>query len=104
MKISKKRIATFSAIHLAILFIFFVISFSAGMNEFDGKGEMTAFEEMAQKVTVVLMSPLYLVWNSWASKHIHNLIENLLFIANSVLWGIAVEYLYSKYKYRHSNT
>ena len=104
MEMSKKRIAVFSFIHFAILVAFFVISFSAGMDEFDGKDEMSAFEEIAQMVTVVLMSPLYLLWNSWASKHIHNLVENILFITNSVVWGFAIEYLYSKIKYRHGST
>jgi hypothetical protein len=50
------------------------------------------------------MSPMYLLWNSWASKHIHDVIENLLFIVNSFLWGVAIEYLYSKYKYKHIST
>jgi hypothetical protein len=87
-----------------VLIVFFVVSFSAGMDEFDGKREITTFEEISQKITVILMSPMYLLWNSWASKHIHDVIENLLFILNSVLWGVAIEYLYSKYKYKPSNT
>jgi len=68
------------------------------MDEFDGKGEMTTFEELSGKITIVLMSPLYLIWNSWASKNIHNLIENLLFVLNSVLWGVAIEYFYTRIK------
>jgi len=101
---SKKRIAIFSFIHFGVLIAFFIISFSAGMDEFDGKGETTGFEKISQKITLVLMSPIYLLWNSWASKHIHDVIENLLFILNSVLWGAAAEYLYSKYKHKFSST
>ena len=104
MKMSKKRSVIFSLIHLGVLIAFFVVSFSAGMDKFDGKGEITTFEEISQKITVILMSPMYLLWNSWASKHIHDIIENLLFIINSVLWGVAIEYLYSKYKYKPSST
>ncbi len=104
MKMNKKRILIFSFIHLGMLIGFFFVSFSAGMDEFDGKGEITTFEEISQKITVILMSPMYLLWNSWASKHIHDLIEHLLFILNSVLWGVAIEYLYSKYKYKSSST
>ena len=103
MKMSKKRVAIFSFIHLGILLVFFIISFSAGMDEIDGKGKITAFEEISKKITVVLMSPVSLLWNSWASKNIHDGIEFVLFILNSVLWGAAIEYLYSKYKYKSSN-
>jgi hypothetical protein len=104
MKMSKKRIVIFSLIHLGVLIAFFIVSFSAGMDEVDGKREITTFEKISQKITVILMSPMYLLWNSWASKHIHDVIENLLFILNSVLWGVAIEYLYSKYKYKQSST
>ena len=104
MKMSKKRIVIFSLIHLGVLIAFFAVSFSAGMVKFDGKGEITTFEEISQKITVILMSPMYLLWNSWASKNIHDGIEFVLFILNSVLWGAAIEYLYSKYKYKHSST
>lgn len=103
MKMSKKRIVIFSFIHLGVLIAFFIVSFSAGMDEFDGKGEITTFEEISHKITIILMSPMYLLWNSLASKHIHDVIENLLFIINSVLWGVAIEYLYSKYKSKHSS-
>ena len=74
------------------------------MDEFDGKGEITAFEAMSQKITVVLMSPVYLLWNSWASKNIHDAIEFVLFIFNSILWGTVAEYIYAKYKYITSST
>ena len=37
MKMSKKRIVIFSFIHLGVLIAFFIVSFSAGMDEFDGK-------------------------------------------------------------------
>lgn len=104
MRMSKKRILLFSFIHLGILTIFFIISFSAGMDEFDGIGEITTFEEILAKITVILMLPIYFMWNSWACKHIHDVIENLLFIINSVLWGITIEYLYAKYKYKSSST
>ena len=101
---SKKRIVIFSFIHLGVSIAFFIISFSAGMDEFDGNGEITIFEEISQQITVILMSPMYLLWDSWASKHIHDVIENLLFILNSVIWGVAIEYLYSKYKYKLRST
>ena len=101
---SKKRILIFSVIHLAVLIAFFIVSFSAGMDELDEKGEITIFETISQKLTVILMSPMYLLWNSWASQHIHNVIENVLFILNSVVWGVAIEYLYSRYRYKLNGT
>ena len=102
MNLSKKRILIFSLIHIVILVILFVISFSAGMDAFDGKKEITTFESIAGYLTEILMSPIFLLWNSWASKNIHNLIENLLVVCNSVLWGVVIEYIYVKFKYKNT--
>jgi hypothetical protein len=103
-KMSKKRIVIFSFIHLGALIAFFIVSYSAGMDKIDAKGEITIFQKLSQIITVILMSPMYLLWSTWASKHIHDVIENILFIMNSVLWGVAIEYLYSKYRSQYSKT
>ena len=101
---SKKRILFISLVHFGILVVFFLISFSAGMDEFDGKREITGFERLSGIITEILMSPVGLLWNSWASKNIHDVIENILFISNSVIWGVSIEYLYNKYLFRTKNT
>ena len=101
---SKKRILFISLVHFGILVILFIISFSAGMDEFDGKREITEFERLSGIITEILMSPVGLLWNSWASKNIHDVIENILFIANSFIWGVSIEYLYSKFWFRTKNT
>ena len=104
MKLSKKRIIIFSLIHVVILLILLVVSFTASMDAFDGKKEIKAFESLAGNITEFLMSPLFLLWNSWASKNIHNSIENILFFCNSVLWGVTIEYVYVKFKKHNKNT
>ena len=98
MKLNKKRIVIFSFVQLLALVVFFGISFSAGMDAFDGKREITKFDEFSGFITEVLMSPAFLLWNSWASKNVPNIIENLLVILNSILWGTIIEFFYSKYR------
>lgn len=68
------------------------------MDAFDGKREMTIGDKLFGNITIVLLSPLHLLWNSWACKNISNIVENALFLLNSVLWGTALEFLYSRFK------
>jgi hypothetical protein len=41
----------------------------------------------ALKAADVLMLPLALDWGPWASSHLRNALQWLLFVANSALWG-----------------
>ncbi len=102
MKLSKKRIAFFSLAHLAVLIVFFTISYSAGMDAFDGTGELTAWGRLSGTITEVLMSPLYLLWNEWASRNVPDAVEMILFLMNSVLWGTGIETLYGQYRRRYA--
>ncbi len=38
------------------------------------------------------------LWTSWASKNLPNLVEWLVFMGNSVLWGAGLAYGYTKLK------
>lgn len=46
---------------------------------------------VAHGATNVLLLPARLVWTSWASQSLSNIVEWLVFIANSMIWaGVAV--------------
>ena len=68
------------------------------MDKLDGIGEVTLIEELSAKITAVLMSPVNLLWNEWASKNIPVIIQNILLFVNSIFWGIAIEYIYTRIK------
>ena len=93
--LSKKRIFLFSITHMAVLFFLLLVSFTAGMDEFDGKREMTSFERVCGNAAEILMSPAYLFWNSWASRNVPDVVEQLLFLMNSLVWGTAIDALYA---------
>src|SRR5262245_5370089 len=48
---------------------------------------------IVDQMTEVLMLPAVLLWTSRASKHVPNLFENLFFLLNSGVWGLAVAFL-----------
>jgi hypothetical protein len=49
--------------------------------------DRTVAEIAANSITEVLMAPLFLFWTPWASQHLPNSIEWLVFVANSALWA-----------------
>jgi len=75
----------FSAIHFVVLGVAFSYSFSTGMSRFDAGGDEGVLEWITSKATVVLMSPGYLLWTSWASKHLHDSVEWFLVLLNTLL-------------------
>ena len=95
---NKKRILLFAILHLVITFGCLIVSFSASMQHFDDLKEPAWFENALSYTADVLMLPLRLIWTSWMSKHLHSSIEWLLFLSNSLLWGLAIEFLYLKIK------
>ena len=68
------------------------------MGRFDTGAQEEVIEKVIGLITHVLMSPFYWLWTSWMSKNLPNVIENMFFILNSCLWGVAIEYGYSNYK------
>jgi hypothetical protein len=67
------------------------------MDEFDGIRQITSFERFSGHMTEILMSPAYLLWNSWASKNLPDIVEMILFLMNSVLWGTTLDLIYSNF-------
>lgn len=101
---SKKRILAFAVLHLVITIGCVMFSFAVGMDRFDNPRDPTLIENAFKNITQVLMSPLFWLWTPWMSKNVHNIIEWLLFILNSGLWALLIEYFYSIYKLRKIST
>lgn len=99
-KMSKKRILAFAILHLVITLGCVMFSFGAGMDRFDYPRDPTIIEKIFESITLVLMSPLYWLWTPWMSKNAHDVLENILFLFNSGIWGLVIERYYSKYKRR----
>jgi hypothetical protein len=59
-----------------------------GLARFDHPELPGASESSAVAAVNILLLPGRLVWTSWASKNLPNVIENLLFVANSGLWSL----------------
>ena len=81
-----------SAFHLVITLIAFVIAYADTMDDFD-RGERTPptqIQKVAHVLTPILMQPAVSLWTPWMSKHMPNLVECLVFFANSMLWGFGV--------------
>ena len=101
---NKKRILIFAVLHLIFTFGCVIFSIGAGMDRFDTLNEPTSIEKAIDYTTQVLMSPLYWLWTPWMSKNLHDSIEWLLFLLNSVLWGFLIEKIYIKIKLRKIST
>ena len=81
-----------------------MFSFGAGMDRFNNPRDPTLVEKTFGIIAQVLMSPLYWLWSPWMSRNVHDIIENLLFVLNSGLWGLVIEHYYSKCKLRKNST
>jgi len=56
-----------------------------------------ASKQIASQITRILMMPLVALWNMWTSKNIPNILEWILILFNSSLWGVVIAFIYSKY-------
>jgi hypothetical protein len=80
-----RRIALFTSLHAVLTLGLGFYAMTAG--DIDGF-EAPQRAAYAQLAADVLMLPGQLVWTSWASKNLPNVVEWLVFIANSALWGL----------------
>ena len=92
-----KMTAVFSAVHFVVLITCFMTSFSLGMDRFDEADTgMGAVEYVAGSLTYILMYPAKLLWIPWASKNLPNILEWVLMIGNSFIWGSIMAYLFTR--------
>lgn len=84
-----KRSLAFTCLHAAATLVLSVYAMAATLARLDGNDVSTA-AAAAGSAADVLMLPGSLLWTSWASKNLSNLLEWLLFIGNSALWGLVI--------------
>ncbi len=105
MKIIIKRTLIFSCIHFTVLITCLITSFSLGMSRFDtGDGNETIIETVTGTITNILIVPANYLWTPWASKNLSNIVEWILFLSNSLLWGYVAAFMYSKFKKPHNQS
>ena len=82
-----KLIALFACIHGLAAISLLLISFDASSRRFDTGVAETTVEHLIARASDVLFLPGSLVWTRWASENLPNVVEWLVFAANSLLWG-----------------
>lgn len=89
----------FGVAHFILLVACYLTTFTLSMERFDkDDANVSAVEYVTGSLADVLMSPGRYIWTSWASKNLHDAFEWILLIANSALWGVALAYVFGKFK------
>ncbi len=91
-----------SGIHLAVTFVLLLYVLADGLGPPD---DLTVpppspLAESAGMLLKVLMQPLVSLWNKWMSQHVPNLVEILLFLLNSCVWGFPIAILWDRLRRR----
>jgi hypothetical protein len=91
----KKRIIITAIIvalvHLVLSFGSFIISISSGLSAFDNPDYQRSFaEKIINIIAYILMQPCYLIWSPWMGKNLPDIVEWILFLSNSLLWGLVI--------------
>jgi hypothetical protein len=82
----------FGFTHLMASFFLFAALFTASMDRFDNGGDSAEWEGASQQALAILTFPAVLVF--WYSpSHLPALVQNGLFIINSLLWGCAASWI-----------
>lgn len=82
--------------HFLLSMVLILYSFSTGMARFDEGTPSTVFEDVISVCANVLMQPMGAVYDSIPRKIKTELIEWTLFVANSLLWGFGILFLYRR--------
>jgi hypothetical protein len=87
-----KRVVLFACAH-ALVTLALSFYYTSAITEPVRPGSIPEISDRAAAAGLaadILMLPGYLLWTPWASKHLPNLVEWLLFLANSVVWGLLI--------------
>jgi len=89
MRLPLRQLLFFAGAHAVVTLCLMLYAFSAGMAEFDNPDlPHSATASTAGTLANVLMVPGRFAWTAWASKNLPNALEWMLFLANSVVWGV----------------
>jgi len=94
----KKRLITqmviLTVIHIIMTIGSVMLSFGSGMEAFDNQDyQPSMIGRIADHLAGILTQPALSLWTPWMSKNMPNMLEWVLFIANSMLWGAVVAFL-----------
>jgi hypothetical protein len=96
MKITAKRAIIFSIAHALLTIICLILALD--FTPIDTGGDRSLVSVVAGFVVSILLIPGRIVWNSWAIRNLPNIFEWIIFLCNSAMWGIFIDYVYSKLK------
>ena len=91
MALPIRQALVFASAHAVVTLCTTLYAFSAISAEFDHPEQprsMTA--KVAGRLADVLTVPGRFLWTTWASKNLPNAVEWLVFLANSVAWGLLI--------------
>ena len=81
-------------VHLVLAIGSVMVAFGSGMEAFDNPDyQPTVIERLAEWTAGVLMQPGMSLWTPWMSKNMPNVVEWMLCVGNSFLWGFAIAML-----------
>ncbi|GEM_PF-3303454 len=83
--------------HLVVSFILFGVLFSAGSDRFDRGGEPASWEQPTEVLLGILSFPIVLVVRI-SPMRFPALIQNLLVLVNSALWGFGIVWIWCRFK------
>jgi hypothetical protein len=91
----KKRIIITAIIigiaHFILAIIVIGISFGSTMESFENPDyQLSSAEKISNVLAGILILPLDLIWSPWMSKHLPDIVEWILFLFNSLLWGFVI--------------
>ena len=86
-------ILALAAIHFALSFAFFLLSFAGGMSRFDGARESSILERVVNGIAYVLLFPLVQLAVRAGGGWMTGALGYVPFILNSLLWAIAIYFV-----------
>jgi uncharacterized membrane protein len=86
-----RRVLVFACAHAVVTLCMTLYAFSASSAEFDNPDlPRSATAKAVGTLVNVLSLPGRLVWTTWASKNLPNAVEWVVFLANSLVWGLLI--------------
>jgi len=96
--VKTKRALIFALVHFTILAVSFTVAFSWTMQRFDAGEPVPMMETMLDGIVSFLTAPL--IWLSAipASESLVTALQWPFIVLNSLAWGFAVEFTYSRFR------
>ena len=92
-----RRTAIFTLLHIAVLLVCMYVFLSMKMDRAITEEDIQSRSESAMELAVkVLSMPGRLVRSAWPGQIAPGVLEWVLFIGNSLLWGIILAFAYTK--------